>query len=54
VGSIPVFIPVDIPFFLAAFYCPDWQPKIQMRFIGASFAIDAAMLVIFAGIIEWV
>ncbi|HNZ02430.1 MAG TPA: hypothetical protein PKJ34_14540, partial [Anaerolineaceae bacterium] len=33
-GAIPVFITVYIPFFLAAFYCYDWKPAVQRRFIG--------------------
>ena len=53
-GALPVFITVYIPFFLAAFYCHDWQPKTQARFIGAFFSVDAVMLVVFAGILQWI
>jgi len=53
-GALPVFITVYIPFFLAAFYCYLWQPKTQVRFIGTVFAVDAIMLVLFAGILKWV
>ena len=53
-GALPVFITVYIPFFLAAFYCYDWPPKRQVRFIGAMFAIDALMLVVFAGLLRWI
>jgi hypothetical protein len=53
-GALPVFITVYIPFFLAAFYCHDWQPRTQARFIGAFFAVDAVMLVVFAGILQWI
>lgn len=53
-GAFPVFITVYIPFFLAAFYCYDWQPKTQIRFISAMAAIDVLLLVIFAGILHWI
>ena len=53
-GALPVFITVYIPFFLAAFYCYDWQPKKQVRFIGSMFAVDAAMLILFAGLLKWI
>jgi hypothetical protein len=53
-GALPVFITVYIPFFLAAFYCHDWQPRTQVRFIGAFFSVDAVMLVVFAGILQWI
>jgi len=53
-GALPVFITVYIPFFLAAFYCYLWQPKTQVRFIGTVFAVDAIMLVLFAGILKWI
>lgn len=53
-GALPVFLTVYIPFFLAAFYCYDWQPKTQLRFIGGMFLLDIAMLVIFAGWLSWI
>ena len=53
-GALPVFITVYIPFFLAAFYCYDWQPRRQKRFIGAIFALDAVLLAVFAGVLGWV
>ena len=53
-GAFPVFITVYIPFFLAAFYCYDWPPKRQVRFIGSVFAIDALMLIVFAGFLGWI
>jgi hypothetical protein len=53
-GALPVFITVYIPFFLAAFYCYDWQPRTQMRFIGAFFGVDALMLLVFAGLLRWI
>jgi hypothetical protein len=53
-GAFPVFITVYIPFFLAAFYAYDWPPKKQTAFIGGLFAINAAALVVFAGILKWI
>jgi hypothetical protein len=53
-GALPVFITVYIPFFLAAFYCYDWQPKTQIRFISTVAAIDVLMMVVFAGILHWI
>ena len=41
-GILPVFLLVYIPFFLAAFYCYDWQPKKQVTFIGALAAAGRA------------
>lgn len=53
-GAIPVFITVYIPFFVVAFYCYDRAPRTQTRVIGSLFAINAVMLVIFAGILGWI
>ncbi len=53
-GAILVTITVYIPFFLAAFYCYDWKPAIQKKFIGGLFAVNLAMLVVFAGILHWI
>ena len=53
-GAFPVFITVYIPFFLAAFLCYDWKPARQRAFIGALFAIDALMLIVFAGLLRWI
>ncbi len=53
-GSLPVFLTVYIPFFLAAFYCYDWQPKKQITFIGAFAALDVLMIIVFAGILGWI
>jgi hypothetical protein len=53
-GALPVFVTVYIPFFLAAFYCYDWQPRTQVRFIGAFFGADALMLLVFAGLLHWI
>lgn len=53
-GALPVFLTVYIPFFLVAFYCYDWQPKKQVAFIGTIFAIDAVLLILFAGLLKWI
>lgn len=53
-GALPVFVTVYIPFFLAAFLCYDWPARRQVRFVGSVFAIDAALLVLFAGLLEWI
>jgi hypothetical protein len=53
-GAFPVFITVYVPFFLAAFYAYDWQPKTQIAFIGSLFVINAVSLVVFAGILGWI
>jgi len=45
-GTIPVFITVYIPFFLAAFLVPDRKPKTQVIFIGSLAAINALLLCI--------
>ena len=53
-GAIPVFITVYIPFFLAAFYCHDWQPKVQKRFLAWIWGIDVAALIVFIPILHWI
>jgi hypothetical protein len=53
-GALPVFLLVYIPFFVAAFSCYDWPPRRQVRFIGTVFAVDAVLLVVFAGILGWI
>lgn len=53
-GAIPVFITVYIPFFLAAFLCFDWQPKVQKRFLACVWGIDLVALIVFAGILGWI
>lgn len=53
-GAFPVFITTYIPFFVVSFLAYDWQPKVQRRVIGALFAVDALMMVIFAGILHWI
>jgi len=53
-GAFPVFISVYIPFFLISMYSYDWKPKTQVAFIGSLFAINAIMLIVFAGILKWI
>jgi hypothetical protein len=53
-GALPVFITVYIPFFLAAFYCYDWTPAVQKRFIGGLAGVNAVMLLVFAGLLHWI
>lgn len=53
-GSLPVFITVYIPFFVVSMFCYDWTPKVQKAVIGSLFAVNALMLVVFAGILRWI
>jgi hypothetical protein len=53
-GALPVFVWVYIPFFAAACYVHDWQPRAQKLFIGSLFAINAIALIVFAGILKWI
>jgi hypothetical protein len=53
-GALPVFVTVYIPFFVVSFLCHDWKPKTQRLVIGILFAVDAVMLVVFAGILKWI
>jgi hypothetical protein len=53
-GAFPVFITVYIPFFLAAFYVYDWPPHRQTLFVGSLFAVNAAALLVFAGVLKWI
>ena len=53
-GSLTVFISVYIPFWVVSMYCYDWQPKTQIKVIGGMFAVNAAMLIVFAGILKWI
>lgn len=53
-GALPVFVTVYIPFFLAANFAYDWQPKRQKVFIGSLFVVNAAMVVLFAGVLKWI
>lgn len=53
-GAITVCLTVYIPFFAAAFFVHDWEPKKQIRFIGGLFALDILLLIVFTGILHWI
>ena len=53
-GALPVFLFVYIPFFLVSFYCYDSPPKRQVAVIGSLFALNALLLIVFAGILRWI
>lgn len=53
-GAFPVFVTVYIPFFLAAFLCYDWKPKVQKIFLATIWGIDIIALIVFAGILYWI
>jgi hypothetical protein len=53
-GALPVFITVYIPFFLSAFFCYDWEPRVQKTVLATLYSVDAAMLLVFAGILSWI
>jgi len=53
-NAFTVFIFVYIPFFGIAAYAYDWEPKKQKIAVGGLFAIDVLMLIIFAGILQWI
>jgi len=53
-GAFPVFITTYLPFFLAANFAYDWKPATRRRLIGGLFIVDAAMLVVFAGVLGWI
>ena len=53
-GAFPVFVTVYIPFFAAACYVHDWQPRNQKRFVGTLFLLNAAALAVFGGILGWI
>ena len=53
-GAFPVFITVYVPFFLVSFHCYDWKRKTQKKVIGSMFALNAGMIVVFAGILKWI
>jgi len=53
-GAVPVFITIYIPFFYVSFYCYDWPRKTQKTVVISLFAVNAAMLVLFAGILRWI
>lgn len=53
-GAVPVFVTVYIPFFCAAFFCYDWKPATQGRFLLTLFLLNVAALVLFAGVLGWI
>jgi len=53
-GAFTVFITVYIPFFAAACYVHDWQPRAQKLFIGSLFAVNTVALIVFAGVLRWI
>jgi hypothetical protein len=53
-GALPVFLFVYIPFFLAAFYVYDWEPRRQVAFISSLLALNLALLLVFAGWLRWI
>jgi hypothetical protein len=53
-GALPVFLTVYIPFFLISMYAYDWRPRVQRAFIGALFAVNAAALIAFVGVLHWI
>jgi hypothetical protein len=53
-GAFPVFVAVYIPFFLVSMYSFDWPPRTQRRVIGSMAAINAIMMILFAGILKWI
>ncbi len=53
-GAFPVFVTVYIPFFAAAAWSHDAAPATQRRFLGISAVLNAAALVLFAGVLHWI
>jgi len=53
-GAVTVFITVYIPFFVMSFYCYYWSRKTQKTVIGSMFALNAFMVLLFAGILKWI
>ncbi len=53
-GAFPVFVTVYVPFFLVAFYCYDWKPRVQKLFIGSLAGFNALALAVFAGVLGWI
>jgi len=53
-GAFPVFLTVYIPFFMAAALAYDARLKASFTWIGGLFAVNAAMLIVFAGVLGWI
>lgn len=53
-GAFTVFISVYIPFFVVSMFCYDWKPRTQVAVIGGLFAMNAAAIILFAGVLGWI
>lgn len=53
-GALPVFVTVYIPFFVVSMYSYDWPPRTQKRVIGGLAALNALLLIVFAGVLKWI
>lgn len=53
-NAFTVFIFIYIPFFVGATYAYDWEPKRQRIVIGGLAIVNIVMLVVFAGILQWI
>ncbi len=53
-GALPVFVAVYVPFFLMSNFAYDWKPRTQRIVIGSLAGLDAAAMVVFAGILKWI
>ncbi len=53
-GALTVFISVYIPFFVVSMFCHDWKPRTQIAVIGSLFAINAAAIILFTGVLGWI
>jgi hypothetical protein len=53
-GALPVFVTVYVPFFLMSNFAYDWKPRTQRIVIGSLALVDAAAMILFAGILRWI
>ncbi|MCU0843977.1 MAG: hypothetical protein MUC76_03515 [Spirochaetes bacterium] len=53
-GAFTVFVTVYIPFFVMSMFCYDWKPRTQVAVIGSLFAVNAASIILFAGVLGWI
>jgi hypothetical protein len=53
-GALPVFVAVYVPFFLMSNFAYDWKPRTQRIVIGSLAGLDAAAMIVFAGILKWI
>jgi hypothetical protein len=35
-------------------FCYDWKPRTQVAVIGSLFAVNAASIILFAGVLGWI